>query len=73
MVSKDPAKYNRSAYRQVNLSAIASAGVAYHFTERSSLQLESSFLYNLFPIVDGSPRTHLWSGGLELTFLYALL
>jgi len=62
----------RSTYRSVNLSAIGSVGAAYHFNDRSSLQLEPTLLYNLFPVTDASVRSYLWSGGLNVTFNYAL-
>ncbi len=59
-------------YRDVNLSAIGSIGAVYHFTERSYLQLEPSFLYNLYPINESRSKPTLWSGGVDLTFFYAL-
>ncbi|MFZ1664123.1 MAG: outer membrane beta-barrel protein [Flavobacteriales bacterium] len=61
-----------AGYRQVNLSAIGSLGANYQLAERSYLQLEPTFRYNLFSIVDSPVNTYLWSGGLNLTFNYAI-
>lgn len=66
---RDDSSYN---YRSVNLSAIGSIGAVYSLAERSSLQLEPTFRYNLFSIINAPIKGYLWSGGLNLTFNYAL-
>ena len=61
-----------TGYRHVNLSAIGSLGIVHQFTPRSSLQLEPTVQYNLFPIDTDPHKPILWSVGGDVTFYYVL-